>query len=195
MRIARYIRRHHIGLIALFIALTGTAYAGTQVASHPADSQAVTAKKKKKKVKLIPGPAGPQGPKGDTGAQGPGATSLTSTVPVTPTGTYQPLTTIEGMTIEGACSSNSHVVSLRISPAGSTSTLRISGTTFNGTSVQPFDFDGASGPTNTASAAIIDLDVIARDTAVSSAFTRLDLHVETNGSAACPVSGMFTPSS
>jgi hypothetical protein len=195
VRIARYIRQHHIGLIALFIALTGTAYAGTQMASRPADSQAVKAKKKKK-VKLIPGPAGPQGPKGDTGAQGPGATSLISTVPVTPTGLYEPVTTINGLTIEGACSSNLNKVSLRISATtGSGSTLRISGTTFDGTAVQSFDFDGAGGPTNTASAAIIDLDVIARNTAVSGSFTRLDLHVQTNGSAACPVSGMFTPSS
>jgi hypothetical protein len=73
MRVSRYIRQHHIGLIALFIALTGTAYAGTQVASHPGDSGAQKAKKKKK-VKRGPagprGPVGPQGPKGDTGAAG-----------------------------------------------------------------------------------------------------------------------------
>jgi hypothetical protein len=66
LRITRYIRQHHIGLIALFIAMTGTAYAGTQVASHRGDPQANTAKKKK----LKRGPAGPQGPKGDTGAAG-----------------------------------------------------------------------------------------------------------------------------
>lgn len=66
MRITRYIRQHHIGLIALFIAMTGTAYAGTQVGSHRADPQANSAKKKKHKR----GPAGPQGPKGDTGAAG-----------------------------------------------------------------------------------------------------------------------------
>jgi hypothetical protein len=191
LRVTRYIRQHHIGLIALFIALTGTAYAGTQVANRPADSQAVKAKKKKVKR----GPAGPQGPAGATGAKGPGATSFTSTVPVTPTGLYEPLTTINGLTIEGACSSNSHVVSLRISTPGSTSTLQITGTTFNGTSLQPFDFDGTSGSTNTGSADRIDLDAIARDSAVSSAFTRVDLHVQTNGSAPCPVWGMFTPSS
>ena len=66
MRVTRYVRQHHIGLIALFVALTGTAYAGTQVAGHRADPRAITAKKKKHK----PGPAGPQGQKGDTGAAG-----------------------------------------------------------------------------------------------------------------------------
>jgi hypothetical protein len=67
MRVARYLRQHHIGLIALFIALTGTAYAGTQVASHPFDQQA--AKATKKKVKR--GPRGPQGPAGPVGPAGP----------------------------------------------------------------------------------------------------------------------------
>jgi hypothetical protein len=68
LRVARYIRQHHVGLIALFIALTGTAYAGTQLADHPANLQAHQAKKKKKKkVKSIPGPAGPQGPAGPAG--------------------------------------------------------------------------------------------------------------------------------
>jgi hypothetical protein len=68
--IARYIRQHHIGLIALFIALTGTAYAGTQLTSGPARPLAQQAKKKKKKVKLIPGPQGPAGPQGSAGAPG-----------------------------------------------------------------------------------------------------------------------------
>ena len=68
MRAARYIRQHHVGLIALFIALTGTAYAGTQISSHQATPKTLKAKKKKKKVKLIPGPAGPQGPQGPAGA-------------------------------------------------------------------------------------------------------------------------------
>ena len=72
MRITRYIRQHHIGLIAIFVALTGTAYAGTQVASHQPGPQVLKAKKKKKKkTRPIPGPAGPQGPQGLTGPPGP----------------------------------------------------------------------------------------------------------------------------
>ena len=66
MGVTRYIRHHHIGLVALFVALTGTAYAGTQVAGHPGNPQAVKAKKKKAKR----GPQGPAGPQGIPGAKG-----------------------------------------------------------------------------------------------------------------------------
>jgi hypothetical protein len=77
MRVIRYVRDHHIGLIALFIALTGTAYAGTQMASISSHSPAAKAKKKKK-VKR--GPAGPQGPKGDAGPAGSPAPSINTGV-------------------------------------------------------------------------------------------------------------------
>jgi hypothetical protein len=73
VRVTQYIRRHHIGLIALFVAMTGTAYAGTQVVGHPTKPQTLKTKKKKK-AKRGPagpaGPAGPQGPKGNTGQAG-----------------------------------------------------------------------------------------------------------------------------
>jgi hypothetical protein len=89
-----YLRRHHIGLLALCIALTGTAYAATlpknSVGSKQLKNNAVTLKKIKdgavnsNKVKngslmsadftagQIPaGPAGPTGPAGATGPRGP----------------------------------------------------------------------------------------------------------------------------
>jgi hypothetical protein len=66
LRVTRYIRRHHIGLVALFVALTGTAYAGTQVAGHLANPRLVKAKKKKAKR----GPQGPAGPQGIPGPAG-----------------------------------------------------------------------------------------------------------------------------
>jgi hypothetical protein len=92
-----YLRRHHVGLFALFIALSGTAYAATlprnSVGTKQLKSGAVTAKKIKAnavtsaKVKdgtlerddfaagQIPagvqGPAGAQGPAGPQGARGP----------------------------------------------------------------------------------------------------------------------------
>jgi hypothetical protein len=75
LRVARYIRQHHIGFVALFVALTGTAYAGTQVASHQANPQASQAKKKKKK-KIKRGPAGPPGAAGS-----PAASMLTGAFP------------------------------------------------------------------------------------------------------------------
>jgi hypothetical protein len=80
--VTRYIRRHHIGLIALFVAMTGTAYAGTQVASHRADPQALKAKKKKVKR----GPAGPQGPAGPAGQNGQNGSDASIVPP-----TYQPV--------------------------------------------------------------------------------------------------------
>ena len=77
-----YLRRHHIGLLALFIALGGTSYAAAKlpknsVGSRQIRSGAVTQSKLEKSIRTQlskPGPAGatgPQGPKGDTGAQGP----------------------------------------------------------------------------------------------------------------------------
>jgi Chaperone of endosialidase len=64
-----WIRRNVLGLVAIFVALGGTAMA-TQVVSESGVGQAA-AKKKKKKAKRIPGPAGPQGPQGPQGPPGP----------------------------------------------------------------------------------------------------------------------------
>jgi hypothetical protein len=84
-RVIRYVRQHHVALVALFVALGGTSYAAIKL---PAKS--VGAKQIKKnavssaKVKdgslrrgdfglgeLPAGPAGPAGPVGPTGAGGP----------------------------------------------------------------------------------------------------------------------------
>jgi hypothetical protein len=42
--ISGYVRRHHLGLVAIFIALTGTAWAGTKVTSQDIQKNAVRAK-------------------------------------------------------------------------------------------------------------------------------------------------------
>jgi hypothetical protein len=60
--IGSYIRQHHLGLIAIFIALSGTAVATTAVSHNTV--RVVAAKKTKR------GPAGPQGPQGPAGPQG-----------------------------------------------------------------------------------------------------------------------------
>jgi hypothetical protein len=76
-----YLRRHHIGLLALFIALGGTSYAAAKLPRNSVGSQqirsgAVTQSKLAKSVRTqlskagVAGSAGAQGPKGDTGAQG-----------------------------------------------------------------------------------------------------------------------------
>jgi hypothetical protein len=75
-----YLRRHHIGLVALCIALTGTAYAAqlprNSVGGAQLKKNAVTSPKVKKSSLLAsdfrPGqlPAGPAGPAGATGPRG-----------------------------------------------------------------------------------------------------------------------------
>jgi hypothetical protein len=99
-----YLRRHHIGLLALFIALGGTSYAASQLPRNSVGSRQIKANavtegklatdvqsKLNRTVQSSPGatgatgatgaqglagPAGPQGAKGETGAQGvPGPTA------------------------------------------------------------------------------------------------------------------------
>src|SRR4051794_9365773 len=88
-----YMRRHHVALLALVIALGGTSYAATQlpkksVGTAQLQAKAVTSAKLSKKVQTqlatvgVPGPQGAAGapggpgPKGDQGVQGvPGPTS------------------------------------------------------------------------------------------------------------------------
>jgi hypothetical protein len=101
----RYVRRHHIGLLALFIALGGTSYAAVTLPANSVGTtqikkNAVTSAKVKKnavtsaKVKngslrqadfaageLPAGPTGPAGPQGARGLQGPKGDKGDSFVP------------------------------------------------------------------------------------------------------------------
>jgi hypothetical protein len=79
-----YVRRHHLGMLALFVALSGTAYAATlprnSVGTAQLKRNAVTSAKVKprsllandfRRGQLPAGPQGPQGPQGPTGPRGP----------------------------------------------------------------------------------------------------------------------------
>jgi hypothetical protein len=96
-----YLRRHHIGLLALFFALSGTAYAATVPRNSVGTSQlkrnAVTSAKVRDGSLLatdfragqIPrgpagpqGPAGPAGPQGATGAAGPAGRNAVTSIAV-----------------------------------------------------------------------------------------------------------------
>jgi hypothetical protein len=91
-----YLRRHHIGLLALFVALSGTAYAATlprnSVGTAQLKANAVTTQKVKQGSLVLGdikasqrddlegarGPQGPAGPAGPAGAAGAaGATNVT----------------------------------------------------------------------------------------------------------------------
>src|SRR5688572_1724452 len=83
--VSGWIRSNVLGLVAIFIALGGSAVAA-QVASQKtivqpvvkADNDAASAAKKKKKKRGRPGPPGSQGPQGLPGAPGaPGAPGMT----------------------------------------------------------------------------------------------------------------------
>jgi hypothetical protein len=71
-----YLKRHHIGLLALFIALGGTSYAAAKLPRNSVGTAQLrkgavtTAKLSHGALKQV-GKPGPAGPKGDTGAQGP----------------------------------------------------------------------------------------------------------------------------
>jgi hypothetical protein len=80
----RYLRQHHVGLLALFVALSGTAYAATlprnSVGTAQLKRNAVTSAKVRNgslltrdfKAGQVPrGPAGPAGAKGPAGPMGP----------------------------------------------------------------------------------------------------------------------------
>lgn len=124
-----YLRRHHIGLVALCIALTGTAYAATlprnSVGTRQLKDNAVTSAKIKRNAVTSPKVkngsllakdfrAGqlPRGPKGDKGDKGdPGASAL-SPVP-------------SGKTIHGAVGGDFHAFDATASDFGIDVTLPI----------------------------------------------------------------------
>jgi hypothetical protein len=81
--VVSYVRRHHLGLLALFVALSGTAYAASlprnSVGTAQLKRNAVTSAKVKpssllssdfRRGQLPAGPQGPQGPRGPEGAPG-----------------------------------------------------------------------------------------------------------------------------
>jgi len=78
--IVRYLRQHHLGLIAVFIALTGTAYAATlprnsvgtrQVVNHSLLMKDFKSGQLPKGTLGAEGPQGPRGPEGPAGPEGP----------------------------------------------------------------------------------------------------------------------------
>jgi len=78
--LARYLRHHHLGLVAVFIAATGTAYAATLPRNSVGTKQVKNGSLLKKDFKAgelprslsgVEGPRGPEGPEGPQGPEGP----------------------------------------------------------------------------------------------------------------------------
>jgi hypothetical protein len=104
------------------------------------------------------------------------------------------MATFDGIQIKTVCEPTSVQIALRTN--GETGTLQVSGTSNNynsGEAVTPFDTSGASGIAVNGAALPyqVSLNVIARNTAVSDAFGRFDLHLD---ASSCVLWGVYTPS-
>jgi hypothetical protein len=186
-----------VSCLALFVALGGASYAAFQLPKNSVGSKqikkgAVTAAKLSAAAKrALRGATGPQGKEGATGPQGPGAISFEAPAPET----YADLRTFNGVRVRAYCEPAGGVAIALASSAGG-GTLDVTGTANSyevGEETFPIDLSGGSsvavngisGPHQA------DLDAIARDTAVSAAFGRFDLHLEAPG---CVLRGMYIPS-
>jgi hypothetical protein len=116
-----------IALLALFVALTGTAYASGLISGRQIKNHSIPAKKlTKSAVRSLhgqrgpagtPGATGPKGdpgPKGDTGPQGPGGAIVTYDATASATPTIKTLGTILGDTIGASCSTTAGDAELHV---------------------------------------------------------------------------------
>jgi hypothetical protein len=184
-----------ISLIALFVALGGTAYAsglisGSQIKNHSIPAKKLTASAIKSLHRQRgptgpPGPKGDSGPKGDTGAQGPGAISFTKgDVPAD--GIQHEVTTIDGLNVVYYCLGKG----VQLDLTAQTGTMYASGDdAMDGTltSIQ------TSGPSVSAGgSSTVNLDIVAWAGNVGT-LTRFDLGGYYNGINACNIWGLITP--
>jgi len=204
-----------ISVVALFVALGGTAYAsglipGSQIENHSIPAKKLTrsainslrgqrgpkgARGEKGNTGATgptgqQGPTGPQGPKGDTGPQGPGAISINRSG-VSGDDLEHTLTTIDGIQVDYVC--EMAAVELLLVRVSSTDTVFASGDkALNGTltSIQTSGPSIIAGPASST----VNLDVIAWAGSVGT-ISRFDLGGYSNGSAVCNVWGLITPGS
>lgn len=190
-----------VACLALFVALGGVSYAALQLPKNSVGSKQLK-KKAVTPTKLSPaakqaliGPAGPtgtQGKEGPPGPRGPGAVTIDVPAPEAQT----VAATFDGVQVKTICQPTSVQIALQTS--GETGTLQASGTWNNYNSgdneeVEPLDVSGASGTAVNGAVAPykVALNVVARNTAVSDAFGRFDLHLD---ASSCILWGVYTPS-
>jgi hypothetical protein len=195
-----------ISTCCLFLLLGGgTAFAASQlgkesIGTKELKKEAVTpAKLSKASKRVLVGPAGPigsqgpvgkegaagkEGPPGKEGPQGPGAVTIEDIA----TSTIEPVTTLDGVEILDYCNGTS--IEIELDANASTNTLAAFGTYTSNTTVNPEHVEGFSG-LSFFGANAVDTALVVRNTAVSMAFDRFDLHIQSNG---CKFTGMVTPS-
>ncbi|MBS1880775.1 MAG: hypothetical protein JST31_14790 [Actinobacteria bacterium] len=195
-----------VATIALFVALGGASYAATQLPKNSVGAKqlktgAVTPPKLSKKAKAAlagargaqgaPGAIGPQGPEGQRGPQGPGAVTVDQHVPTN----FSRQLVLGGVEVMTICQSGLvPQITLRGPGGGEVEGFGTENSYFSGTGIFPVDFRSettsfnGNGPGSTKT---IDIDLVARNPAVSKAFTRFDLHLEY---PTCQLVGTYTPS-
>lgn len=194
-----------VASLALFLALGGGAYAASQLSKNSVGSKQIkknavnSAKVKNHSLKAadfkagqLPagaqGPAGPQGPKGD---QGPGASSFEVAVPQN--GTRNVIKVTDGIFVKALCSPTLVEFGLASEQNGgnvdASGTATVFGATANVVSVNYTATNELVYFSNTGSTEI-HLEVLARNTSVSQAFTTFDLHIS---APSCVARGVITP--
>lgn len=183
-----------IACLALFVALGGVSYAAMRLPKNSVGSKqikkgAVTATKLSASIKkTFAGAVGPQGKEGPAGPQGPGAVSFEALAPES----FSVLRTFNGVSIKGLCEPGDASIALEATGGG---VLDATGTANTFTSEEitvPFDSIGASSiAQGSGTGSQVGVSAVARNTTVSKAFGRFDLHLDT---VTCILRGMYTPS-
>jgi hypothetical protein len=173
-----------VSLVALVVALGGTAYASGLISGSQIKNHSIPAKKLTQSA--ITSLHGQRGPRGPRGPQGPGAISfLKRNVPAD--GIRHVVTTIDGVNVAYECNTSSVIVALDL--RSSSDTLYASGTAAADGTLSPIQ---GSGPAVESVASTANLDVIAWASSVGT-ISRFDLGGYANDSDACNIWGLITP--
>jgi hypothetical protein len=202
-----WIRNNILGLVAIFIALSGSAAAATVVITHSSKGKAKASKKAKAGQR---GPAGPQGaagaqgaqgPGGGAGAQGPGAVRLDFDQPEQDA-TVRTMGTLNELTIKAECAPGDARIQVFLSSS-------VNGN-YNRSAV--VDYGAASSVASAGAPLSANAeDIIISDTSPNAGFVRdetqiiyhnpsrvisIQLHATANdGTGRCQVQGTAVPAS
>jgi hypothetical protein len=207
-RISSYLRQHHLALVAIFLALTGTVYAAGKINGKEIKRNSIPGNRLKNNsvtgtqvnsstLGLVPNAAhaGNADQLGGAPAsaflKGPGATTFSETLNQGTTGgTIETLA--NGLKVTGTCTNGPANVLVDVRTISGSNTEQVSGTATNGGGVFRADQDGTNSIGTVQDTNQVDVDVIARDTTVGT-FDRIDVHGAFG--LPCRFWGMIIPSS